>query len=167
MRRYPFPAAGVGYSQNDPNTFPQDAKYSEGLVFGGPGGVPLASLPNSDALIALNNTLNQTNTSTSTSTTGAAAPFVNRDRFTVTPFITAGSMQVLAQNDKRSGLLVQNQSPTLTLFFNLGSAAGPNIGIQLTPGQGILFEHIVPNNFVTAAFVGGAGFGVVAEATRG
>ena len=36
-----------------------------------------------------------------------------------------------------------------------------------TPGQGILFEHIVPNNFVTAAFVGGAGFGVVAEATRG
>jgi hypothetical protein len=179
VRRQPFPSAGVGYSMNDPHTFPQEQVYSERLVFGSPAQISLDQLPNSGALIALNNTLNKVDSavaaanapsvggSYSVGAGTAPAGFVNRDRFTVTPFVSAAaSVQVLAQNEKRSGLLIQNQSATLTLFFNLGSAAGANIGIQLTAGQGILFDIVVPNNYVTVAFVGGNGFGVVAEGSR-
>jgi hypothetical protein len=167
---------------NDPHTFPQEQMYSERLVFGSPAQISLDQLPNSGALIALNNTLNKVDSAIAAANAppggvgsvsyGAAAGtapagFVNRDRFTVTPFVSAAaSVQVLAQNEKRSGLLIQNQSATLTLYFNLGSAAGANIGIQLAAGQGVLFDIVVPNNYVTVAFVGGNGFGVVAEGSR-
>jgi hypothetical protein len=183
VRRQPFPSAGVGYSMNDPHTFPQEQVYSERLVFGSPAQISLDQLPNSGALISLNNTLNKVDSAVAAANarpgsvggvsygaagdTGLIAGFVNRDRFTVTPFVTAAaSVQVLAQNEKRSGLLIQNQSATLTLFFNLGSAAGANIGIQLAAGQGVLFDIVVPNNYVTVSFVGGNGFGVVAEGSR-
>lgn len=175
VRRQPFPSSGVGYSMNDPHTFPQEQVYSERLVFGSPAQISLDQIPNSGALIQLNNTLNKVDQAVAAAnaapagmlgTGQAPAAFLNRDRFTVTPFVTAASQQVLAQNEKRSGLLIQNQSATLVMFFNLGSAAGANIGIQLTAGQGILFDIVVPNNYVTVAFVGGTGFGVVAEGSR-
>jgi hypothetical protein len=178
VRRQPFPSSGVGYSMNDPHTFPQEQVYSERLVFGSPAQISLDQIPNSGALIQLNNTLNKVDQAVAAANAApagmlgsgqapAAAPVSNRDRFTVTPFVTAAaSVQVLAQNEKRSGLLIQNQSATLTMFFNLGSAAGANIGIQLTAGQGILFDIVVPNNYVTVAFIGGNGFGVVAEGSR-
>jgi hypothetical protein len=175
VRRQPFPSSGVGYSMNDPHTFPQEQVYSERLVFGSPAQISLDQIPNSGALIQLNNTLNKVDQAVAAANAAPAgmlgsgqapAAFINRDRFTVTPFVTAASTQVLAQNEKRSGLLIQNQSATLVMFFNLGSAAGANIGIQLTAGQGILFDIVVPNNYVTVAFVGGNGFGVVAEGSR-
>jgi hypothetical protein len=134
VRRQPFPSSGVGYSMNDPHTFPQEQVYSERLVFGSPAQISLDQIPNSGALIQLNNTLNKVDQAVaaangigamSVGSVAAPAGFINRDRFTVTPFVTAAaSVQVLAQNEKRSGLLIQNQSATLTMFFNLGSAAG-------------------------------------------
>jgi hypothetical protein len=178
-RSYPFAggfqSSGAGYSMNDPHTFPQEQRYDEKLIFGSPASMALSNLPNSGALIQLNSTLNQVDQAVAAANGTTAAPgaaatppaFVNRDRFTVTPFVTSVSVQVLAQNERRSGLLIQNQSATLTMFFNLGSSAGPNIGIQLAAGQGILFDLVVPNNYVTVAFVGGTGFGVCAEGSRG
>jgi hypothetical protein len=170
VRRNPFPQNGVGYSMNDPHSFPQESVYNEKLVFGSPAQISLNQLPNSDGLIQLNNTIANSNAATAAANgtpAGSTSGFVNNDRFTVTPFVaSAGSVQVLGQNNRRCGLLIQNQSATLTMFFNLGSTAGANIGIQLTAGQGILFDLVVPNNYVTASFVGGSGFGVVAEGSR-
>lgn len=59
-----------------------------------------------------------------------------------------GSVAILPSNERRTMLVVQNQSETDNLFFNLSGEAGENIGILLAPGAGIIFDVICPNNAV-------------------
>lgn len=161
VRRYPFATAGLGYSQNDPNSFPTDINYSERIVFGTT--IPLASLPNSGALQDLNDQIaqsQQNNPPLSSNGGLASAPL----SFNVLPFVAAASsQQVLSANPRRGALLMQNQSATVTLYFNLGQFAGVNQGIQLGPGLGLLFDVRVPNNYVTVIAAGGSAPGIAVE----
>lgn len=67
---------------------------------------------------------------------------------------TVGSTQILPVNQRRTFLLVQNQDATGgdNLYFNFSSGAGVNVGVQLTPGEGIVLDINTPNNSVFVYF---------------
>jgi len=160
-RRYPFAGQGPGYSQNDPNCFPEGLRYDETIIFGDPNAIPLSSLPNSGSLQQLNQTIAAS--TPPAADTGAGLQTGGPYNFTVTPFFAgAGSQQVLSANPKRQTLLVQNQDAANTMFFNLGQFAGLNQGILVGPQLGILFDLKVPNNYVTVYSATGVR-GVVVE----
>ncbi len=71
--------------------------------------------------------------------------------------------QVLSANANRMVLLLQNQSATETIYFNLGQSAGINQGIQLAPGAGVLFDRQAPSNYVTVIATNANVLGVAAE----
>lgn len=75
----------------------------------------------------------------------------NRINFLVTPFsqaLAAGSQQILPANEMRQFLMVQNQSTVAIMYVNFGVSAAVNVGIQLYPAQGIVFDQKVPANAV-------------------
>jgi hypothetical protein len=159
---------GVGYSQQDPHSFPTEGLvYDEQIVFGDPTAVPLASLPNTQSLIDLNNTQNAgSSSSTSTGAPPAASVTWQSYNYTIFNFVasSSGSIQVIGANLKRQALLVQNQDANNAIYFNLGQSAGLGQGILLNAGFGLLWEIKPPSNFVTVFCPAGAALGVVAEA---
>lgn len=112
------------YGNDDPNTLHPPAVYSEADVFRSGAtisrDVPTVIIP-------------------------------NRINFLVTPFsqaVAAGSQQILPANEMRQFLMVQNQSTVAIMYVNFGVSAGVNVGIQLYPAQGIVFDQKVPANAV-------------------
>jgi hypothetical protein len=152
-KRAPFPAAGVGYGQGDPNSFPSDGlAYDEKITFGSRSPIALSSLPNSGALTALADQL------------GAALATEAGLNCNVLPFVAdLSSQQVLSANPRRQMLLVQNQSTTDNIYFQFGQSAAVNFGIKLGPGIGLMFDTKVPTNYVTVVANNVNVQGVVAE----
>lgn len=75
----------------------------------------------------------------------------NRVTFLVTPFSqnsAAGSQALLPANEMRRFLMVQNQSTVAIMYVNFGVSASVNVGIELYPAQGIVFDLQVPSNAV-------------------
>lgn len=160
LRRNPFAGlVTLGYGQSDPNAFPTEMNYSERIVFGTT--VALSSLPNSGSLQDLNNLIAQQQPA------GQPAPATTVEgtfNFTPYPFVaTAASSQILNANTKRSVLLLQNQSATITIYVNFGQGAALNQGVQLTPGVGLLFDTKVPSNYVTVVAIAGNAPGIALE----
>lgn len=76
----------------------------------------------------------------------------NRNSFNILPFafqLTDGSKQILPSNERRTFLFVQNQSTTDTMYFNFSNDAGVNLGIELYPAQGFVFDQVAPYNSVS------------------
>ncbi|MGH3430425.1 MAG: hypothetical protein ACRDQZ_23130 [Mycobacteriales bacterium] len=159
---------GVGYSQQDPHSFPTEGLvYDENIVFGDPNAVPLSSLPNTQGLIDLNTTVNQSQASAPAAAPGSASLSWQPYNYTIFNFVANNSLspqQVLGANPKRQALLVQNQDAANAIYFNLGQNAGLGQGILLNAGFGLLWEIKPPSNFVTVFCPAGAALGVVAEA---
>ena len=61
---------------------------------------------------------------------------------------TQGSVQVLAQNELRASLTIQNLAPasatTAYLYYSFGTDAGPNQGVALGPGKGVILDVVCP-----------------------
>lgn len=61
-----------------------------------------------------------------------------------------GNVQLLAQNERRASLALQNLAPssatTAILYFSFGTDAGPNLGLALGPGKGILMDISCPKS---------------------
>lgn len=119
--------AGLGdYGEDDPNTLRNRVQYSEREVFRGEesGGV-------------------------------AGAPVLiqrNRNSFNLLPFayqLTDGSKQLLPSNEARVYLFVQNQSTADFMYVNFSNDAGINVGVELYPAQGFVYEYAVPWNRIT------------------
>jgi hypothetical protein len=85
----------------------------------------------------------------------AHAPVIitrNRNSYNLLPFayqLTDGSKQLLPANEARVFLFIQNQSLADTMYFNFGNEAGVNLGIELYPAQGFVFNEAVPWNAIT------------------
>lgn len=85
----------------------------------------------------------------------ANAPVIitrNRNSFNLLPFAyqsSDGSKQLLPANEARVYLFVQNQSQTDTMYFNFTNEASENIGVELYPAQGFVFDQAVPWNAIT------------------
>lgn len=85
----------------------------------------------------------------------ANAPVIitrNRNSYNLLPFayqLTDGSKQLLPANEARVFLFIQNQSLADTMYFNFGNEAGVNLGIELYPAQGFVFNEAVPWNAIT------------------
>lgn len=66
--------------------------------------------------------------------------------FSVTLNSSQGSQQLLARNEYRVALAIQNLAPasatTAILYFAFGVDAGPNQGIALGPGKGLYMDTI-------------------------
>lgn len=71
---------------------------------------------------------------------------------TFSPTLNAaqGSQQLLAQNDRRASLTIQNLAPasvpTAILYYAFSTNAGPNNGVALGPGRGVIIDVICPTN---------------------
>lgn len=84
----------------------------------------------------------------------ANAPVIiqrNRNSFNLLPFayqLTDGSKQLLPSNEARVFLFVQNQSQSDFMYLNFSNEAGVNVGIEIYPAQGFIFEYAVPWNRV-------------------
>lgn len=77
----------------------------------------------------------------------------NRNSFTMYPFsIVNAPVAILPSNERRNFLLIQNQSGTDDLLFNLSGDAGPNNGVLLVPGAGVFFDIVCPYNGLSIAF---------------
>lgn len=125
IRQHAPRRAGLGdYGNDDPNTLHPQVVYSENEVF------------------------------RSGATISRDAPTVitpNRVTFLVTPFSQnsgQGSQALLPANEMRRFLMVQNQSTVAIMYVNFGVSAGVNLGIELYPAQGIVFDFQVPSNAV-------------------
>lgn len=61
-----------------------------------------------------------------------------------------GSQQLLAQNDRRASLTIQNLAPasatTAILYYSFGANAGTDSGVALGPGRGVIIDVICPTN---------------------
>lgn len=55
-----------------------------------------------------------------------------------------GSVQVLAQNERRASLTIENMSLTATLYFCFSGDANANAGLALGPGKGIILDVVCP-----------------------
>jgi hypothetical protein len=159
---------GVGYSQQDPNSFPTEGLvYDEQIVFGDPNAVALSSLPNTQGLIDLNTQVAQASPSAPAAAAASSSLSWQPYNYTLFNFVATNSVapqQVLASNTKRQALLVQNQDAANAIYFNLGQGAGLGQGILLNAGFGLLWEIKPPSNFVTVFCPAGNALGVVAEA---
>lgn len=82
------------------------------------------------------------------------AQYKNRMSFNLFPFQidntqgTNGSVSILPANERRTFLLVQNQSTSADLFVNFSGDAGLNMGLLLVPGVGVFFDIVCPYNAV-------------------
>lgn len=71
---------------------------------------------------------------------------------TFSPTLNAsqGSVQLLAQNERRVALAIQNLAPssatTDILYFSFGTDAGPNLGLALGPGKGLMLDIHCPKS---------------------
>lgn len=133
MRRFTGNAAGQqilrrrlgDYGDGNPNALPAGTPYSEREIFRGEPGGGVAQAP----VVLLR----------------------NRNSFNLLPFayqLTDGSRQLLPANEARVFLFVQNQSTTDTMYFNFTNEAGVNLGIELYPAQGFVFDQAVPWNAI-------------------
>lgn len=87
-------------------------------------------------------------------TTVTAPPFYNNYNTSfIAPFVTGQtSVQVLPANNRRTMVLIQNQSASSDLYFNLGGGAGPNSGILLPAGVGIVMDSVCPSDSINCYF---------------
>jgi hypothetical protein len=116
------------YSEDDANTHNQD-RYNERSVFYAPGGTEGGFEIKNPPLIK------------------------NVNSFATYPFVIANtSFSILPANQKRSLLLVQNQSGTADLYVNFSSDAGVNNGILLVAGAAVILDTVCPNNSVAVFF---------------
>lgn len=80
-------------------------------------------------------------------------PFVyNNNHFAPYPFSFSsaqGPNTILPANPRRTFFLAQNQSTSVTIYINFASDAGPNQGIQLSPGVGVFFDVVCPNDSIS------------------
>ena len=125
------------YSESDPNTYPQGYEPNEREIF---SAVPTGGrIAHEGGMVDV--------------------PIVrNTNSFTLYPFSTNetsgsnGSVSILPANQRRTFLLVQNQSAAEDLYFNFGADAGVNLGILLAPGFGCFFDIVCPYNQVNVYF---------------
>lgn len=70
--------------------------------------------------------------------------------FSPTLASTQGSVQLLAQNDWRASLTIQNLAPasatTAILYYSFGTNAGASQGVALGPGKGVIMDVICPTS---------------------
>lgn len=171
-----FPGIGPGYSQNDPNCFPESLKYSEQVTLGDYRPIDLVKFfPMTAALnLALKESgapITPAGVINPTPDEAAASPrFRNRDDWTILPalFGAGRSVQMLAANNRRSALIVQNFSPTANMWVNFGSDAVIGSSIMFPPvtGQGLVLEQRPPNDAIYVIFDAADGIGIVGEGTR-
>jgi len=91
------------------------------------------------------------NGSTTTGAMQAGVPgssvlgWLNKNVTNMLPFaLVAGvSIRALANNAKRSGLIIQNKDPTNTLNYSLGNDLGA-LGAAIGPGGSVLFDFTTP-----------------------
>lgn len=71
---------------------------------------------------------------------------------TFSPTLTAaqGNFQLLAQNERRASLTIQNLAPstatTAILYYSFGTDAGVNQGVALGPGKGVILDIVCPTS---------------------
>lgn len=76
----------------------------------------------------------------------------NRNSFTVYAFtlnIGAGSKVIVPANERRTFLLIQNQSESDDMYFNLSGDASPTGGVLLPPLTMVVFDTVCPYNTVS------------------
>jgi hypothetical protein len=76
----------------------------------------------------------------------------NRNSFTVYSFtlnIGVGSKVIVPANERRTFLLIQNQSESDDMYFNLSGDASPTSGVLLPPLTLVVFDTVCPYNTVS------------------
>lgn len=70
--------------------------------------------------------------------------------FSVTLNSGQGNVQLLAQNERRASVTIQNLAPatatTAILYYSFGTDAGPNKGLALGPGRGVILDIVCPKS---------------------
>lgn len=85
-------------------------------------------------------------------------PYYNGVGFNTYTFATsnvsgnAGSVQLLALNQRRQLLLIQNLSTASDLYVSFGLDASLLGGLLLAHGEGVIFDTVCPNNSVFVFF---------------
>jgi hypothetical protein len=71
--------------------------------------------------------------------------FMNKNVTNMLPFglVVGVSVRALANNAKRSGLIIQNKDPTNTLNYSLGNDLQA-LGAAIGPGGAVLFDFTTP-----------------------